>query len=234
MIKTHEDATNQTIATDIIHLMNTIGNLHLHVSGEAKVDFRGGVGLTNGWAGLVSTIISGDTGCMKPYDGNPKCALDAVIKYLRYLEPAPHLNSSEYEEFVPSKEEWDKFVDSIETEMKALKVTDYAVKYSFELINSDGELVATVTLKPLCNVFVVGEFRATRKYTYIGEIQDYDQPMSNAVVITCEGEDHTIQFENLIYYRNRKHRWPRKKDYLLKDPDSDKYVVLPQEDYSIH
>lgn len=233
MIKIHDNSVNQGVADDIVHLMNTIGNLHLHVSGEAKVDFRGGAGPTNGWAGLVSTIISGDTGCMKSYDNNPKCALDAVIEYLRYLEPVPHLNSSEYEEFVPSKEEWDTFVDDIETSMKGLKVSDYEIKYHFGL-TKNGVVVTTVTLKPLCNVFVVGEFRATRNFNYIGEIQDYDQPMTNAVVIRCEDEDHTIQFENLTYYRSRKHRWPRKGDYLLKDPNSDKYVVLPQEDYSIH
>lgn len=233
MIKVHDNGVNQGVADDIVHLMNTIGNLHLHVSGEAKVDFRGGVGTTSGWAGMVSTIVSGDVGCMKPYDNNPKCALDAVLRYLRQLEPVPHLNSSMFEEHVPSKEEWEEFVTGIETDMKGLKVSDYVVKYTFKL-NKNGVDVVVVTLKPLCNTFVVGEFRATRKYDFIGEIGDYDQPMTNAVVITCEGKDHTIQFENLSYYRSRKHRWPRKGDYLLKDPDSDKYVVLPQEDYSIH
>lgn len=233
MIKIHDDYVNQGVATDIIHLMNVIGNLHLHVSGEAKVDFLGGVGNTNGWASLVSTIISGDTGCVKPYDGNPKCALDAAIGYLRFMTPVPHLNSSEYEEFVPTKEEWEAFIVTIETEMKALKETEYKVKYSFEMVKDD-KVIVTVTLKPLCNVFVVGEFQATRKYNYIGEVQDYDQPMTNAIVISCEGKDHTIKFEHLIYYRSRKHRFPRKGDYLLKDPDSENYVVLPQEDYSIH
>lgn len=235
MIKTHEDDINQDIATDIIHLMNTIGNLHIHVSGEGKVDFVGGAGDSSGWCGMVSTIISGDAGCMKPYDNNPKCALDAAIKFLRYLEPVPHLNSSINDKHVPTLKAWLDQVSIIETKLKALKETDYSVKYVYEIkLEEEGEPVIVITLKPLSNVFVVGEFQATRKFDYIGEIQDYDQPMSNAVVITCEDKDFTIQFENLIYYRNRKHRWPRKKDYLLKDPDSDKYVVLPQEDYSIH
>lgn len=233
MNKIHDNGVNQGIAGDIVHLMNVIGNLHLHVSGEGKVDFLGGAGPTNGWVGMASSVISGDTGCMKPYDDNPKCALDAVIEYLRYLVPVPHLNSSEYEKFTPTKEKWEEFITTIETEMKALKEADYKVKYSFKMVK-DGETIVVVTMKPLCNAFVVGEFRATRNFIYIGEIQDYDQPMTNAVVITCEDKDFTIQFENLIYYRNRKHRHPRKSDYLLKDPDSDKYVVLPQEDYSIH
>lgn len=171
---------------------------------------------------------------MKPYDNNPKCALDVIIEYLRYMELVPHLNSSEYEKFVPSKEEWKDFIDTIETEMKALKVTDYKGEYTFTFSNANKVPLVTVNLKPLCNVFVVGEFRATRNFNYIGKIQNIDESTTNAIVITCEDKDFTIQSEDLVYYRNRKYKNPRKGDYLLKDPDSDKYVVIPQEDYSIH
>lgn len=43
MAKIHDDSTNQVIADDINHLINIIGDIHLHISGEGKVDFLGGV-----------------------------------------------------------------------------------------------------------------------------------------------------------------------------------------------
>lgn len=226
---------NRDISKQLIRLMSIIGNLHVHVSGEAKVDFRGGFGQGNAWIGMTSTIISGDMGCLRPYDKYPTCALDSALDFLYGLECVPHLNSSIFEEHVPDAEQWKLFVNEIEQVMKNLVDENYKKVYMFELKVEDAkEPSVIVTLKPLCNEFVSGEFVAANKYSFLGEISDFDQPKIKSCFIVVEGKEHEIELEKLVHFRNKALWAPEKGDYLLKDEETGIYVVLPKEDYSIH
>jgi len=229
------EVINRRTSTELIRLMSVFGNLHVHVSGEAKVDFRGALGQNNAWVGMASTIISGDIGCLVPYEKYPTCALDNALDFLYNLECAPHLNSSINNEHVPDVQQWKEFVDSIAKEMKNLVSTNYKKMYVFELKLEGGKApVAIVTLKPLCNEFVAGEYIAANKYTFLGTIEDFDQPKIRSCFIVANGVEHEIELEKLIYFRNKLFFAPDKGDYLVKNEENGIYVILPKEDYSIH
>lgn len=226
---------NRNISTELLRLMSVFGNLHVHVSGEAKVDFRGALGQNNAWVGMTSTIISGDIGCLRPYESYPTCALDNALDFLYNLECAPHLNSSINEEHVPDSVQWKAFVDEIEKEMKNLVDANYKKLYQFELKLEGAEIpTVIVTLKPLCNEFVSGEFIAANKYSFLGVIDDFDQPKLKSCFIVANGKEYEVDLAKLIYFRNKTFFAPDKGDYLVKDEDTGFYVVLPKEDYSIH
>lgn len=224
-------AINKDISDTLIHLTNTFGNLLVHVSGEGKIDFQQKE--SSSWLGMVKYIISGDIGCMKPYKGFDVSAFDQAIEYLLALENLPHLNSSINEEYVVSSEKWREFILGIKEDLSF--VGSYKKKYFYELKGGDSGdvIVATISIEPLVNRFVVGEFNAAKNLEFLGELDDYDQPMIKSAVITINGEDMTIGLERLIHFRGRKYQ-PRKGDYLLYDKEKDYYVILPQEDYSIH
>ncbi|EBY9763963.1 hypothetical protein D5W64_12690 [Salmonella enterica subsp. enterica serovar Saintpaul] len=222
---------NASISEEVLRLTHSFGNLLVHVSGEGKVDFRT-PGMGSGWLGMIKIIISGDVGCMKPYKGYDTCALDQAIDYLIDIELAPHLNTSLNEEFVVSDERWKAFIMSIKEECSF--VGNPKPKYKFELKSDDDKhVVTTIVLEPLANDFVVGEFTAAKHATFIGPITDYDQPKINSCFIVAEGKEYEIDFDKLIHYRHRKYI-PRPGDYLLYNEEKGFYVILPQEDYSIH
>jgi hypothetical protein len=226
---------NRNISAELLKLMSTFGNLQVHVSGEAKVDFRRALGQSNAWVGMTSTIVSGDVGCLRPYESYPTCALDSALDFLYNLDCAPHLNSSINEEHVPDSVQWKEFVDGIEKEMKNLVDTHYKKQYTFELKLEGSDIpVIVVTLKPLCNEFVAGEFIAANKYTFLGQIDDFDQPKVKSCFVVANGKEYEVELEKLIYFRNKIYWAPEKGDYLVKDEESGMYVVLPKEDYSIH
>lgn len=233
---TSTNEVNQQIASELLRLNHSFGNLYLHISGEGKVDFRGATGDNCGWVGMLKVIISGDIGCMTPYDDSyDVCALDNALELLYGLDTCPHLNSSANEKYVPSAEEWKKFVDSIKEELKNLTVTTYKSSYKFKLTRDETgeEPVVTVRIEPLCNAYVAGEFNAADKYEYLGVIEDYDQPKINHCWIVVNGEAiDDIEMERVIHFRHRNYH-PRKGDYLLYDAEKNIYVVLPQEDYHI-
>lgn len=230
--KDKQSLENELIRSELIKVMSLIGDLWIHVNGEGKIDFAD-VFKRPAHAAMVQSIIAGDIGCLTPYEGYEDCALGNAIDLLYQMDPVPHLNSSAFEKYVPTIEEWKEFVDSIKKHMEDLSESSYQIKYTFEL-KKEGEVIATVVMKPICNAFVVGEYSAGNKYELLGEMDDYDQPMIDNVVITIDGKDITIPNNKLTYYRNRIRRFPRKGDYLLRDLKSDNYLVLPQEDYSIH
>lgn len=230
------EVINKDISTELIRLMSRIGNLHVHVSGEGKVDFRGALN-NSAWVGMLSTIISGDIGCMRPYDKYPTCALDNALDFLYNLECAPHLNMGGNEDHVPSTERWQTFIDGIREELTNLTEASYKKQYTYTLFKGDlvdNEVLVTVTIKPLCNEFVVGEYIAANTYNLVGEIEDFDQPKIKSCFITANGEDLEIELDKLIHYRNKKWFQPDKGDYLLHDEKSGVYVILPKEDYSFH
>lgn len=228
---------NRQLSAELLNLMSKIGNLHLHVSGEGKVDFLGEG--TKGWVGMYSVIYSGDIGCLIPYENYPKCALDNAVEALGALECLPHLNSSINEKYTPDSDQWAKFVLDIKQYFIDMKPGEEKAQYQFklELAGDDDVLLppsVVVTLKPLCNEFVVGEFNATKKYNYIGQITDFDQPKIKNCFIVAEEKEYEIELDKLLHFRN-KSRWePSKGDYLLFNPETSIYVILPKEDYSIH
>lgn len=225
-------AINEALNEEILRLNHTFGNLLVHVSGEGKVDFRA-AGQGSGWLGMIKVIYSGDVGCMKPYKGHDTCAFDQAIEFLMDLDMVPHLNSSINEEYTVSPEVWRKFIQDIKEECSF--VGNPKPKYTFELKQEDGDkVVTTITLEPLCNEFVVGEVTAAKHAEFIGIIKDYDQPKINTCFIVAEDKEYEIDMDNLIHFRHRKFI-PRPGDYLLKHQDKiDVFIVLPQEDYSIH
>lgn len=227
----HRDVVNGNISDQVVRLMHSFGNLFVHVSGEGKVDFRAH-GMGSSWLGMIKNVVSGDVGCMKPYKGYDTCALDQTIDFLLNLELAPHMNISTNEEYVVTQDTWRAFVNSIKEECTFIGKPK--PKYKFELKTFDGtKVVATVVIEPLCNEFVIGEYNASESAEYIGVIEDYDQPRINSCFIKVNGEDKEYQLDELISYRHRKYQ-PRKGDYLLRDLESKFYIILPQEDYSIH
>lgn len=222
---------NAAINDEVLRLTHSFGNLLVHVSGEGKVDFRT-PGMGSGWLGMIKVIISGDVGCMKPYKGYDTCALDQAIDYLIDIELAPHLNMCSNEKYLVSDEAWKSFIMDIKEECSF--VGSPKPKYKFELRSEDDEhVITTITLEPLANDFVVGEFTAVSKATFIGLITDYDQPKIASCFITAEGKEYEIDLEKLIHFRHRKYI-PRPGDYLLRDEDKDVFIIIPQEDYSIH
>lgn len=223
--------TNATVSDELVKLMHSFGNLFVHVTGEGKVDFRA-PGMGAGWLGMIKIILSGDIGCMKPYKGYDTCAFDQAIEYLMDMDMAPHLNSSTNEEFTVSRDVWVAFIQSIKEECSF--VGKALPKYAFELKSESGEdVICTITLEPICNGFVVGELAAAKEYSYIGVVEDYDQPKIDSCFIQCEGKEYEIELDKLIHFRNRKYQ-TRKGDYLLHNEEKGLYLVLPQEDYSIH
>lgn len=223
--------TNEQISGELLDLIHSFGNLLVHVSGEGKVDYRV-AGMGAGWLGMIKVILSGDVGCMKPYKGYDTCAFDQAIEYLMSLEMVPHLNSSLNEGYTVTPEAWTKFVQHIKDECSF--VGNPKPKYMFELRSEDDKhLVTTVSIEPLCNAFVVGEFQAGKEYEYVGVITDYDQPKINSCFINVEEKEYEIELAKLIHFRHRLYQ-PRKGDYLLYSPVKEIYVILPQEDYSIH
>lgn len=224
-------ALNAHVNEQLVRLMHSFGNLFVHVSGEGKVDFRA-PGMGSGWLGMIKVILSGDVGCMKPYQGYDTCAFDQAIEYLMDLDMAPHLNSSINEEYTVDRERWVKFIQGIKDECSF--VGKPAPKYKFELRSDDGKhVITTIILEPMCNTFVVGEYNATKECEYIGVIEDYDQPKIDSCFIQCEGKEYEVELDKLIHYRHRKYQ-PRKGDYFLFNAESKAYIILPQEDYSIH
>lgn len=222
---------NAHVSEQLTGLMHSFGNLFVHVSGEGKVDFRA-PGMGSGWLGMIKIILSGDVGCMKPYKGYDTCAFDQAIEYLMDLDMTPHLNSSINEEYLVDRETWVKFIQGIKEECSF--VGKPLPKYTFELKTADEKhVITTIVLEPMCNGFVVGEYQASKEAEYIGVIEDYDQPKIDACFIQCEGKEYEIELDKLIHYRHRKYQ-PRKGDYLLFNNDKGVYVILPQEDYSIH
>lgn len=230
-MSTSTRVANEQIATELVDLMHSFGNLLVHVSGEGKVDYRIS-GMGSGWLGMIKVILSGDVGCMKPYKGYDTCAFDQAIEYLLSLEMVPHLNSSINEKYTVTPEAWNKFVLGIKEECSF--VGRAQPKYFFKLLAEDGKtVVTTVSLEPLCNEFVVGEFQAGKQYEFIGVITDYDQPKINSCFINVEEKEYEIELAKLIHFRHRKFL-PGKGDYLLHSPEKGLYVILPKEDYSIH
>lgn len=226
---------NRNTSAELLRLMSAFGNLKVHVSGEAKVDFRRALGQNNAWVAMTSTIISGDIGCLRPYETYPTCALDNALDFLYNLECAPHLNSSINEEHVPDAAQWKKFVDEIEQEMKNLVDINYKKLYIFELkLEGSDTPVVVVTLKPLCNEFVSGEFIASNKYSFLGSIDDFDQPKLKSCFVVANEKEYEVELDKLIYFRNKDYWAPEKGDYLMKDEETGMYVVLPKEDYSFH
>jgi hypothetical protein len=220
---------NSQISSDLITLNNTFGNLLVHVSGEGKVDFSGAGA---GWLGMIKYIISGDIGCMKPYKGYDTCALDNAIEFLLNLDTVPHLNSSAFEEFTITPEKWREFVLSIKEDCSF--VGDFKNKYVYTLRGGDKDVpVVTVRLEPLCNEFVIGEFTASQKCEFLGTLEDWDQPKIKSAFVMVNGAELELQLERLIHFRHRLYQ-PRRGDYLLYDKEKDVYIILPQEDYSIH
>lgn len=223
---------NQHLSDEIIRLNHAFGNLLVHVSGEGKVDFRA-AGQGSGWLGMIKVIYSGDTGCMKPYKGYDTCAFNQAIEFLMDLDMVPHMNLGSNEEYTVTPETWRKFVQGIEEECSF--VGSPKKKYVFELKQEDGDkVITTIVLEPLCNEFVVGEVTAAKHCELIGIISDYDQPLIKSCFIVAEEKEYKIELENLIHFRHRKFI-PRKGDYLLRHHENENvYIVLPQEDYSIH
>lgn len=223
---------NDRINTSLMALTHAIGNLFVHVSGEGKIDFRGA---GQGWCGMIKNIISGDLGCIVPVEGYDSCALTQALNMLYDLENVPHLNSAINEEFLVEDANWKIFVDSIKEHFEDLDPHNYKNKYQFKLKGGDDgkTTVCTVTLEPLVNRNVIGEFNAAEKFDFIGEITDYDQPKIRECWVVCEGQSYDIHLDKLIHFRHRLYQ-PRKGDYLLYSGEGDYYVILPQEDYSIH
>ena len=223
---------NARLSTSLINLTHSMGNLLVHISGEGKIDFRGA---GQGWCGMIKNIISGDIGCIVPYEGYDTCALQQALNMLYALDNVPHLNSSANEQYLVEDANWKIFVDSIKDHFEDLDPHNYKTKYKFTLKGGDDgkTTVCTITLEPLCNGFVIGEFNAAEKFDFIGEITDYDQPKLKECWVVCEGQTYDIHLDKLIHYRHRMFQ-PRKGDYLLYSGEGDFYVILPQEDYSIH
>lgn len=223
---------NERLATELTNLMHRFGNLFIHVSGEAKVDFKGAC---SGWAGMFKSIISGDIGCISPYEGYDTCALQQALDTLYNLEICPHMNMSSNEQYVVDAEDWLLFVKGIEDHFNDLDPFNYKSKYEWELKGGDDKktVIARIVIQPLCNEFVVGEFNASQRHDFLGEIEDYDQPKINTCWVVVNGDTIDIELNRLIHFRHKQFH-PRKGDYLLYDPENDCYVILPQEDYSIH
>lgn len=218
------------VGQELIRLMHSFGNLHVHISGEGKVDFLQKEGPS--WLGMIKFIISGDIGCMKPFKGYDVSALDQAIDYLLNLDQAPHSNLSTNEEFVPDVESWKKFVMDIKESTEFTGNPKPIYKFSM-LGGKDGKtVITTVTIEPLANQDVVGEFGAVQKNTFLGMIEDYDQPKIDSCFIKAEGTEYEIQLDKIITFRNK--RIPQRGDYLLKDEETEMYIVIPGEDYSIH
>lgn len=220
---------NRHISTELVTLSNTFGNLLVHLSGEAKLDFRieHNVGP---WLGMIKNIISGDIGCMRPMKGYDQSAFDLAIDLLLNVQNAPHLNLPDNEKYVVSAEKWREFIMSIKEDRSF--VSHDEVRYMYEL--KVGDVVVTrIKFEPLVNTFVVGEFRAAQRLDFVGEISDYDQNRINSAWVVVNGEEIDVDLSRLIHYRHRKYQ-PGKGDYLLYDREKDYYVLLPREDYSIH
>lgn len=225
------EAINKLVSEELTRLMHSFGNLFIHVSGEAKVDFRQTDG--PGWMGMIKYIVSGDMGCMVPYKGYDTCALDQAIDYLINLDIVPHLNFSTNEQYVPDQEDWRKFIMGIKEECTYLGHPK--PKYRFEMLGGDDgkTVVAVVTLEPICNDYIAGEYKASQNAEFLGIISDYDQPKLKECWVVVNGETIDIPLDKLIHYRHVKYQ-PRKGDYLLRDESKGVYIILPQEDYSIH
>lgn len=225
------EAMNKLVSDELTRLIHSFGNLFIHVSGEGKLDFLQKEG--PGWMGMIKYIVSGDMGCMKPYKGYDTCALDQAIDYLLNLESMPHLNLSTNEQYLPDAETWRKFIMEIKEECTFLGAPK--PKYKFELLGGDDgkTIVTTIVLEPICNDYIAGEYKASQKAVFLGTIEDYDQPKTNGCWVLVNGEVIDIELDKLIHFRHRKYQ-PRKGDYLLHDESKGVYIILPQEDYSIH
>lgn len=232
-----KDPVVTAIREQIKRVTSKIGNLHLHINGESKLDFF--VGKTPSLTPMYSIIISGDNGCLHPYDEQEdNCALDEALLILRSVKVVPHLNSSEFEKYVVSPEEWAKWIDDIEDDFKEhARLGQYLHKYDFslnKLVDGVNVTVATINIQPIVTEFVIGEITAADKATLIGIIDDFDKPKIKSVIVTVNNEDIEIEDDKILVYRNKRRFQPGKGDYLLKDVESEVYYILPGEDYSIH
>lgn len=216
------------VGQELRKLMHHFGNLSVHVSGEAKVDLFGVTGSGSGWMGMFKTIISGDTGCMYPLEGYDVTALDQVMDILLSIETRPHCNIGDNEKYVIDTDTYKAEILAFKEEIK--NDGKYAVRYQKE-IKVDGVTVMVITIEPLCNEFVVGEFGAAKKNEFIGEIDDFDKPYTDSFAIMIGGDEYKVEETKLVTFRKFT---PKKGDYLLKDLDKDVYVIIPGEDYSIH
>lgn len=222
------------ITNQLLPLMYDLGNLNLHISGNAKVDF---IGACPGTVSKISFSISGDRGCLAPYDNSVGCALDDAMAVLFNLSTIPHLNSSEYEKYNISKEGWASFVSSIETTMKQINKENIQQPYAFYVFNylnkKTNETVVTVTVKLEYNSFVLGEYCSNGNVTYHGPIDDYDQPSMNFGIITWEGNDIKVDLNKLFFIANSSGRetCPHKGDILVYDKEADVYIVFQKEAY---
>lgn len=219
---------------ELKRLMNKFGNLVLHVSGEAKIDFNTRV---TGWLPMIKLVYSGDIGCMTPYSGYDVCARDNAIDFLLDLDTCPHLNSSAFDKYVPTPEEWKTWILKVKADLDDYLTEGIVMKrYNFSLskeVDGVNVVICTLTLEPICNEFVVGEMTAAKHNEFLGELDDFDQPGLKFTVATIGGKDIEIQTDDLCHFRGKQYL-PRKGDYLLRDVERKLYIVLPQEDYSIH
>lgn len=217
------------IEPELMKLMHRFGNLFVHVTGEGKVDFRDKSRTTDTKYGMVKFIISGESGCMTPLQGYDTCALDQAIDKLLSYEVVPRKGKEDsIEEFFG----WEEFVT--ECVRRSIKDTcGTKAYYRYRYPDPTGGDLLIVTVEPLCNAMVVGEYNAGNDCEYIGVIDDIDKPKIKSHIITVDGKDLEVFDEEMIHFRGLKYV-PKKGDYLLKDPETNYYIILPQEDYSIH
>lgn len=216
------------IRQELKKLMHNFGNLSLHVTGEGKVDLVGVTAAGSTWMGMFKTIITGDTGCIYPLPGYDITALDQVIDILLDIETRPHMNIVDNEIYCVDGESYKAEILAFKEEIK--NDAYYSSRYTKE-IKVNGVVVMTITVEPLVNEFVIGEYNAAQKNVLLGQIEDYVGEGDGIINFTADGTSYEFKTSDLVLYRDF---IPKVGDYLLLNEEKGKYVVLPGYDYSIH
>lgn len=229
--------TEQSIKT-LESLTRKFGDLFLHLSGEGKVSFHGLKGAS--WNGFLVTRFDGDLGCMEPLEPPTLCAYENALKLMRSLHIVPSLNLGENQQYTLTSEQWldelDKFVNAIESN-PFQKEYSHAIYVTLD----DGTVVNVINilLKPICNTFVIGEFTASNEGEYLGEItkvlskDGFETLMfsNDRFHFKLETTEGTFDYNDENFLRYRQHI-PHSGDFLVKDPKTNKLIVLPRCDYT--
>lgn len=216
------------IRQELKKLMHNFGNLSLHVTGEGKVDLVGITATGSTWMGMFKTIITGDTGCIYPLPGYDVTALDQVIDILLDIETRPHMNIVDNEKYCIDTESYKSEILAFKEEIK--NDGHYSSRYIKE-IKVNGVVVMVITIEPLVNEFVIGEYTAAQKNVFLGPIENYVTFGDDVCKITADSTEYEFNVKDLILYRDFV---PKAGDYLLLDEERKAYVILPGYDYSIH
>lgn len=139
--------TGEAVVAVVNKSLRAMGDIMVRLSGEMKVSFNSAdVGWThfNGW------VVSGDVGAMVPADSSQgdKTAFSSLIANLREVQFVPFSNLADYEKWLPTKEEWNEFVDNVQKAV--LESEDTSFLFFFVKNEIDGE----PNTEPSCSISI--------------------------------------------------------------------------------